>query len=282
MAALRSGFRSLASLVVIAGVAHANTDRPWVISVNGGWYGYSMNAVDTDLAEEGKDLERAWRAFTLGTATSEVTKSSGGGGLGISFTYHPTGVLGFGGRIGRIRPGEMVLNTTGRGSLSYESLHWQETYSPAVIPVMAGVLLQRGEPGAVRFRLSAFVGIMLLNIDDSLIYDATYWDDLDGDGFVDTLVGEQATASVSGSGSGFGGELGVGIAVPLSASVDVTLDLSYRVGRVSRVIADASVDIDGDGIDEVQKGESFNDVNGKALKFDLGGADARLGLQFSL
>lgn len=78
-------------------------------------------------------------------------------------------------------------------------------------------------------------------------------------------------ASATYSGDTFFGTLGGSLGFMLSESFRMGIAFDYRFAKFSSLASNDNVDSDRDGSYEVKRGDTYKDVNGSALPFDLSG-----------
>lgn len=207
---------------------------------------------------------------SLGSAKWEVEKATSGfvGSIDLDYQVVPQG--GFGVRLGYLNAGDISMKVTGSGD-GGESIDESATISLSAKSVLVGGWFESGEKTGVNYSGYIYVG--------PTFYTWEVSDDLD---FKDTGLGVSINYDYNyeATGSSFGAELGGRVGYGINEKTSLFVEGGYRIQAIEKLKITEDVDVDGDGIDDIDKGDVVDDMDGDPLEVVLSGISIKVGMQY--
>jgi hypothetical protein len=244
----------------------------WRTAAYAGWSEADLKSLRDGIAKRLDDFRIGWLRDYGGTAAGRVSRRSdcfvAGWETGRRFSRYAGWAL----RVEFLEPGDITAEINSRGGALEQDAE-SETVTTAMVPVMMGFWTVGGNQEGASVRGFIFAGPAF----GSMIDRMSHWFYSPGD-----EVGESWTATASASGIGYsvecGGELGYGMA----GGITLFTGAAYRASRVDSMKYSSSVDFDGDGEPDVEKGGRVEDSGGDPLGFGFSGFQWTLGVRMAL
>ncbi len=273
---------SLGLLLTAGNPVRANGDapqKPWRI---GAWIGRAyvdLGDVEADRLQEGKALANEfmtdWWGSGVGnggSTTVKVDDVKAGATIGAEVGYLVNPTLGLGVKVGVLQPPDLTSEVTGTGDFN-ETLKYSETIETSLIPLLFGGWVEGGKPVGFHYRGSLFLGPSFGSGEAKLSHSFT-----DPTGF---FPNESLSATVPLSGNAFAFEVGAGVGYGLSDTLSLFVDVLYLAANVKEMKATKDVDVNGDGVIDVKKGDADTDANNKAIAYNFSGLNLKLGVRIA-
>lgn len=263
----------LGALLISGTSAHAgtgsDTGKRWRF---GGWIGgasVNLHAIEDDARLSAEFLANDFVAAYGGTARPEIHRDHGAGVIGIEIGYLTDGASGLGIKIGLVDPTEITGEVIGDGG-SGESLRAFWTLETDMTAVLFGGWMQGGRPVGFHYRGSLYWG-PAFGVADETFSVSTFTPPFSTD----------FSAFIPYAGSTFAVEISGGCGYGLSRTLSLYVEMALLMAKIQKMEAEENVDVDGDGIDDVRKGDAFSDDSGNTLAFDFSGVQGKFGIRLS-
>lgn len=238
----------------------------------GGWIGgasVNLHAIEDDARLFAEFLANDFVAAYGGTADWEVLGEHDAGVIGIEIGYLVDGMSGLGIKIGLVDPHAMTGEIIGDGA-SGEFLNVFWTLETEMTSVLFGGWVQGGRTVGFHYRGSLYWG-PAFGVADETFSGALFA----------FPVSTSFSAFIPYEGNTFAVEISGGLGYGLSRTLSLYVDVALLMAKIPRMEAMENVDVDGDGIDDVRKGEAFSDNSGNILAFDFSGLQGKFGIRLS-
>jgi len=237
-----------------------------------GWSGVDLGDFESELSQFAESKRNGFLNYLVlvssdGNASATTEEATGGFAFGAEIGYQTWEYAGVGLKVTRVMVTDITGDVSGSGIFG-ESLEYAGAFSPKLTTIMGGAWYQKN-----RMRLSLYLGQASGSIDTS-----------QSQVFLDPSLGliNSFTRSYRMGSSALALELGAQYVSPLSQTIDGYITVNYRFAKLDKMIFESSVDLDGDGVADRVKGESFTDAAGGMVAFDFSGFILGAGLRIAL
>lgn len=258
--------KAVIPILLLAASVAAGEDNRWSIQLRGGWAGVSLEDVKNDRASSAEADE--WMDIYGGHAVTETVETSGGMLVGWEAAYRTGPMTGLGLRIDYLEPGDIKSSFHAGGDWG-EAASRTEVLSTGIVPVMVGWWVGDGKSMRGYLFAGPAFGSMVSRRNRS---------------FSDPNTGEETDREMATAarGTGVAFEAGGEAVFPLMRGLAVFVGSNWRRAVLDSMRNTATVDIDGDGTDDVYRGSPVRGSDGSILRFDFSGWEFSAGLRLDL
>lgn len=266
---------AIALVFLFLGSAYAGEIGQWRISPAIGYATIDLADVNKDTVDFAKyevsdfvDYLNIWSSIGSAKYSVEQVESGFVGSMDLGYQVSSQGGVGF--RFGYLKPGDITMKVTGSGN-GGESIYDKGTISMSVISVMAGGWIEGGEKVGLNYSGFLYAGPSFASSETTRKYQ-----------FSDTVLSIYSTMgyTAESSGSAFGADLGGKFGYGFSEKASVFIEAGYRILAISKMKATKDVDMDKDGIVDVEKGDVENNIDGDPLEYAFSGISLKVGVQY--
>lgn len=248
-------------------------DGPWTTAVRVERATLDSNRAAADLDARLADVGTGWFATRGGTTTSgtRIPRAALGAGWEAGRTIARDAGFGPLVRLSAVLPSDLVATADSVGDLG-EIGHEDWRVSTAAVGILAGAgwELRRGR---------WWIGVAALAGSGRAAWSVNVRRRL-SDPLND--ITEDVTRKFSAAGNGLMTEMDLNLGWTISQSLTAFVSAGWRRSRFRTLVFSRSADRDGDGTDEVVRGDQVNAPDGTRLTLDLGGTRLAAGLRIVL
>ena len=207
---------------------------------------------------------------SIGSAKWDVEKATSGYVGSIDLGYQIASQGGLGARLGYLTTGDITMKVTGSGD-GGESIKETGTIEMSAISLLVGGWIEGGDKSGMNYSGYLYVGPTFATSETAMEFD-----------FVDTGLGIEFSGDYSyeAKGSGLGAEIGGKVGYGFNERTSVFVEGGYRMQTIEKMKATEDVDTDDDGIDDIEEGDTSDDMDGDPVEVVLSGISLKVGVQY--
>jgi hypothetical protein len=257
---------TILAFLLLAASATRGADSRWSVQVRTGWAGVSLEDVKNDRVSSAEVDD--WMNIYGGHAVTETAETSGGLLVGWETSYRTGRMTGLGLRIDYLEPGDIKSSFRAEGDWG-ETARRTEVLSTGIVPVMVGWWVGDGKSMRGYLFAGPAFGSMVSRRNRS---------------FSDPNTGEESDRETvtAARGTGVAFEAGGEAVFPLMRGLAVFVGSNWRRVVLDSIRNTGTVDIDGDGTDDIYRGSPVRRSDGRILRFDFSGWEFSAGLRVEL
>ncbi len=277
----RMGMAILAAAFFVHCGAHAENASmgPWRLGAGVGYTTVSLEDVRWNLEDllkvkSGAFVDYLYSTGSYGSGIYELEYPKGAYSVEAGLIYMVTDRIGLGGQVEYLIIPEFNGNVTGWGAFG-ESIDYRATINTALVPVLFGIYAETEvTPGAIALGGRIMAGPVFASgdVSEQQLFMDPSWPAF---ALAATWNGDYPM-----SGHGIAYEICANAVYGITERTHMYVELAYRGANLKSMSIDRNVDMDGDGIFEIRRGDEFRDIAGGVLPWQFSGVKLSLGLRF--